>query len=457
MPSTIPSQRLESGQGIAQPSSCLCLPRYPCFCASGKIRTKLKTIPRYPREYDTGDLLHAMIAIATSGGEAIAAEAPWGEAIGNRLFPQGRTAYLRSGRECLIAILQALGLPERARVGVPLYCCASVFGAIAAAGCTPVFLDADLDSYAVDLESLDRQRKRLDTVVIVHTFGYPAQLGEISACLQGRIPIVEDCAHALFSEVEGGLTGRQTEASFFSFGLHKPAAAGGGGAAVFNDSALAATALNASKDNPASNAESGLRELKHCVAGWIRGLAYQRSIYGMLLASPLGGRRDRRRSEAEVEQAKRLPANPSGQDFESCTMRRSDRALLAGRLARFEGALPRLGHNTRQIREALGATALHVPEEPQQGKWNHAFLPVRFRSAEQCDAARQKLLRAGIDSAPIYQNCVAAARHYGYAGDCPKAEWAAQTTVLVPHYASLSEPEVEYIAECLKRSATGNS
>jgi dTDP-4-amino-4,6-dideoxygalactose transaminase len=399
-----------------------------------------KTIPRNAREYDTRDLRQAWRAIAFGSAAAIPAE---------NFFPANRTLYLRSGRECLFAILKLLRLRPQARVGVPLYCCPSVFEAIAAAGHIPVFLEADLETYSLDLDFLSRSRAKLDALVLVHTFGYPANLQQVRASLGPGVPIIEDCAHALFSQYDGALLGTHTEASFFSFGLHKPAAVGGGGAAVFNDPAIAGM----TQTTHITKAESCLNEWGHAVIGWARALAYQRPIYGMLLASPLGRRRDAAWSHMRLK--RQMQRAVPLEDFAVCELRRGDGVLLAERLQRFESTLPVLGRNTQRIREALGTTPLHIPADPQYGTWNHFLLPVRFASAQECTAARRGLRRARIDTAPIYQNCVPAARFYGYAGDCPNAERAAQTVAAVPHYASLTEQEIEYVAHWLWRTATG--
>src|SRR6266496_417717 len=238
-----------------------------------------KTMPRYESECRTTDLVRAMAAIFWESSPAVA----------TGLLSNTKAVFLRSGRECLFVILKALRLRSQSRIGVPLYCCSSVFEAIAAAGHIPAFLDLDLATYSLDLDALERSRERLDALVVVHTFGYPTDLAQVRTCLGGRkIPVIEDCAHALFSQYRHGLLGTHTEASFFSFGLHKPAAVGGGGMAFFNEPSLAKTAREIAAPAPPSRRE----ELAHIAKCWVRGFAYWRPVYGALLASPLGRFRD---------------------------------------------------------------------------------------------------------------------------------------------------------------------
>ncbi len=355
-----------------------------------------------------------------------------------QLCEGGKHHFLRSGRECLFTIIKALGLPTGARVGVPLYCCASVFEAISAAGGVPVFLDLDPKTYSIDLDSLQRHRHDLDTVVIVHTFGYPSDLTSVRDCLGSRqIPIIEDCAHALFSEYQGKRLGTMTQVSFLSFGIHKPAAIGGGGMVIFNDPELE---KRAAQQISLAKAESRWSELRHAATCWIRAFAYHRVVYGLLLASPFNRFRDPGPRDKETER------------YAVTAIRQCDRVLLAGRVEQFRKRLPYLARNASRIRLALQGSSLQTPHEPPYGRWNHFLTPVRYRNERHRSAGRRFLLRHHVDTAPLYQNCVEAAYRFGYSGDCPNAENAAQTVCTIPHHSWLSDREVEFICESVRAS-----
>jgi perosamine synthetase len=395
-----------------------------------------KTFPRFEREYAFKDFLQALsaLSIGTVRDTTIAIQLPAAERL-----------LLRSGRECLFAILKALRLRPRARVGIPLYCCGSVFEAIAAAGCEPVFLDVDLGTYSLDLDCLERCKRKLDAIIVVHTFGYPADLGSIRTCLASvKIPVIEDCAHALFSEYQGSLLGAHTDASFFSFGLHKPAAVGGGGVALFNDPALAKSAI---RELGLPSTETRWRELCHALKSWARSLAYHRSVYGALLASPFGRFRD------ECMDSSRKQDMVEGMIQYSLTrMRRSEENLLESRFRRFRDNLPALSRNTQRLRTAIQSVSLETPQEPPYGKWNHYFMPVRYRDGNHRTVGRQFLTRLRVDTAPLFRNCVQDARRFGYAGGCPKAEEAMQTVCTVPHHPWLSDSQIEFVGESLRAS-----
>lgn len=398
-----------------------------------------KTIPRFSREYSAADLAAACAALVKSSD---------GDESGLETYFQAAESFhlVRSGKESLYLILRALQLQAGSRIGVPLYCCEAVFAAVAAAGHIPVFLDVDLSSYALDEESLWRHRYELDALVVVHTFGYPANLTRISECLENPdIPVIEDCAHSLFSQYMGAPTGSWTQASFFTFGVHKPAPAGGGGALVLNNPGLAKAAA---EELRLLHTDSKLRELGHSLVCWARSFSYHRGIYGALLSSVLATRRD---VEAAATAVKELRDSP--ERFRASAIRLVDKKLLGRRVSEFARSLPALARNSGRLRDAIAETPLAIPEEPAHGSWNHFMLPVRYENAEQYEAARQFLLQKRVDTSPLYRNCVRNARKYGYRGGCPQAEVAAQTVCTVPNHRWLSQEEVDHIGAALRLSA----
>jgi hypothetical protein len=84
----------------------------------------------------------------------------------------GNCFTVRSGRAGLIMAIQALRLPPDARIGVPLYCCAVVFQAVIEAGCTPSFIDIELETFCISPpQDLSSKRSQIAVVIAVHMFG----------------------------------------------------------------------------------------------------------------------------------------------------------------------------------------------------------------------------------------------------------------------------------------------
>jgi perosamine synthetase len=397
-----------------------------------------RSIPRFDREYSFGDLRQALRTLVRVPEE----EGRWMEDLYSPEFFH----FARSGTESLTILLQLLKLRAKSRVGVPLYCCSAVFDAIAAAGHVPVFLEVDPASYGLDAQFLHEKRHALDALVIVHVFGYPQDLHAVRDALAGRdVPIIEDCAHSLFSEYQGQQAGACADASFLTFGMHKPAAVGGGALLLINNPDLARRART---DLPAFAADTWSNEIRHSLLCLARSISYQRAAYGALLASPIGPGRDnggwtlRGRSE-----------NSDGLAFIPRHIRNVDRVLVARRVQEFRAKLPVLAANTQNLCNALKGTEIFFPPEPSFGKWNHFLLPARFPTPQRLDSARKFLTLRRVDTAPLYQNCARNAVRFGYAGDCPQAEHVARTVCTVPNHSWLSELELAYVADSLRLSA----
>src|SRR6267143_3883880 len=192
---------------------------------------------------------------------------------------QGADAFpTNQGREAQYALLRALPLPAGARVGVPVFTHPVVWQTIAAAGMQPVFLDTDPVTLGLNLADLRRKRDRLDCLILVHTFGYPADFDAVATIMNGK-PVLEDCAHALGSTYRGRPLGSLGDGSFFTFLFSKSLRAGGGGCAMTRNRALGERVEKLLREGPE---ETLLGGLIHAVANLLLGLAYRKRCYSLL-------------------------------------------------------------------------------------------------------------------------------------------------------------------------------
>ena len=305
----------------------------------------------------------------------------------------------------------------------------------------------DPRTYGIEFSSLSRNSEKLDALVVIHTFGYPADLDAIRVALGGRnVPIVEDCATSLLSEYKGRLTGTLTEASFFSFGMDKPASVGGGAVLAVNEPELARSVEHEYRKLGALPVAT---EIWQALRSWLRALAYWKLPYRIIMASPLGKSRDEVGGNPEADARFALSGN-----WRAARMRRVERALLEGRLQAFAARIPRLAKNSRTILSFAQGMPLALPVEPPWGKWNHFMLPVCFASPWQREAGRRFLRARGIDTHRLYMDCALSARYFGYDSGCPQAERIAATVCTVPNYAWLSDRMLEHIGRSLRQSVT---
>lgn len=108
-------------------------------------------------------------------------------------------------------------------------------------GATPVFVDSEIDTWNLDpdlLEEaiLDRQRvagRKPAAIVVVHLYGMPAKLDRImEIASRYKIPVVEDAAEALGSEYHGHKCGTFGDFGALSFNGNKIITTSGGGALI---------------------------------------------------------------------------------------------------------------------------------------------------------------------------------------------------------------------------------
>lgn len=104
-------------------------------------------------------------------------------------------------------------------------------------GATPVFVDIDPNSWCIDPKAIELAiTKRTKAIMLVHTFGHPAQMDEIMRIAKKYdLKVIEDAAPSLGAEFKGKKVGTFGTVGCFSFHGAKIAASGEGGMFVTND------------------------------------------------------------------------------------------------------------------------------------------------------------------------------------------------------------------------------
>ncbi len=379
-------------------------------------------IPRYNWDFRLGDLLRSY---------QIATGLRWENADSFRRVFNVPPVMTTSGRASLYVILKALGLPNGAGVGVPLFCCPVVFDAISQAGCEPVFIDIETSDYTLSATDLARKRHRLAAVVAVHMFGHPADMDAINT-LCGDIPVIEDCAQSLFSVYRGKLTGLLSAAAFFSFRSGKFISAGEGSAIICRGESLR---QSLGKQTESFDAWTMHRELLYSTSTFVKSVLYRRPWYGTL-GYPVGRRLDRTLN---------LSAK-SG--FEVRAIAGIHRDAINGRLEAFKDCVVAQRHHAKYLLETIVDECIALPREMKDCQSNYYQFVIRLENSQRRDALHAFLLRHGIDTARYLDDVADIARmHYRYAGDCGNAEQCSKTVLSIPHYYTLSRDDVRYVAE----------
>ncbi|MDF0643866.1 MAG: DegT/DnrJ/EryC1/StrS family aminotransferase [Nitrospira sp.] len=379
--------------------------------------------PRDHWEYSLSDLFYGL-------AETLAPRNRTGKL---RISGLGGCIPVRSGRAGLVTAIQALNLPSKARIGVPLYCCSAVFKAIEEAGCTARFIDVEPETFCLSTEDFLAKRSQLDAVIAVHMYGNLCDVPALREVAQGK-PIIEDCAQALGSKIRGRMVGSFGNIAFFSFRSGKYLSVGEGGALFSMDADINARVLRLTDG---MIAPSYTDECAHAATTYVKSILRRKPLYG-IAGYPLWEFLNRKRRLSEK------PSVALGQMF------RVDFALIRKRLPLLDSAIMRQRDNADFYSNALKLESDMLCTEKPGMFYNRYHFPVAFPSMESRDLIAGYLLKRRIDTMKYLGDIVEiATEQYGYTGDCPVAERLSKRTLIIPSYYSLQKSEIERIAERL--------
>lgn len=150
-----------------------------------------------------------------------------------------------SGTDALTIAFRAAGLQPGERVLVPTNSFIATAYSVSHAGCQPVFVDVDPDTYLLDANLVEAaiQREGVRKLAIVHLYGSPANMDDLlDLANRYELQIFEDNAQAIGAEFAGRKTGTFGAAGAISFYPSKNlGACGQAGAISTNDDCIAKT------------------------------------------------------------------------------------------------------------------------------------------------------------------------------------------------------------------------
>ncbi len=147
-----------------------------------------------------------------------------------------------SGSAALHLVLLALDVGPGDEVVVPTNTFIATAAAVHVTGARPVFVDADPDTWQMDVRKVeDAITDCCRAVIGVHLYGQPLPLAPLmNVCTERDIPLVEDAAQAHGARFEGRRVGSFGRAACFSFYPGKNLGGfGDGGLIATNDANLA--------------------------------------------------------------------------------------------------------------------------------------------------------------------------------------------------------------------------
>lgn len=386
-------------------------------------------IPRFNIDYDFKDFFYGIKSLISN-------KEPDLEQL-EQIFGKRNFYFTNSGRSSLYVILRSLNLPKGSKIGVPLYSCTVVFDAILNAGYTPWFIDIDIDNYTLDPDDLKNKIDLLRAVVVIHTFGRPADIDRIKEIAKNK-PVIEDCAHSLLSEYKGKITGTFGAASFFSFGLGKSISAGGGGMIILNDNRYKENIQN---EIDSLNHNFPLGQITNLTSAFLQSILYHKPWYGCFTL-PVGSLiRDTVNSKRHKLNVKKIS---------TCNL-----AIFLKKLSMFQECMNLQRKNSLSLLDKLQLNHIILPVENKSTLCNYFLFPIRFKNKIEREKAFKFLHIHGIDCSKLYSlTPITAKLNYNYGGDCPKTEICADTILTIPNFYNLYDNDIEKIINTIKQLDT---
>lgn len=150
-------------------------------------------------------------------------------------FGPGHAIAVSSGTAAIYILLLALGIKSGDEVITSTYVCSAVLNAIFLAKAKPVLVDIDCN-FNISFEQTKKKiNSKTKAIIVPHIFGMPA---DVDKFIKLKIPIIEDCAQAIGSKLNGKYVGTFGKAAIFSFYASKMITTGYGGMVFSKDKVL---------------------------------------------------------------------------------------------------------------------------------------------------------------------------------------------------------------------------
>jgi len=299
-----------------------------------------------------------------------------------------------SGTDALLLIYAALGLGAGDEVIVPSHTFIATVAPLAFLGATPVFVDIDPLTFAVDPELVEAAiTPRTKAIVPVHLYGHPASMSRIQQIARRHgLAVIEDACQAVGARYQGRPVGSLGDAAAFSFVFTKNLKGYGDGGMVTTDRDDLAEQVRRLRDHG-------------------RVSKYQYAEFGL-----------------------------------NCRMDELQAAIVRVALRRIEARTERRRQIARRYTEAFQGLPLALPQELESTRHVYHLYVVR---SERRDDLAAYLNAAGIATGvhyPIPCHLQEPCREYGVGpGSLPETERAAREILSLPVYPELTDEQVSRI------------
>lgn len=327
--------------------------------------------------------------------------------------------YYNHARTAMRIALSSLNLKPNANIGIMGFNCLTVMNSVNSAGFNIVFLDIT-DDFQVDLTDFDKKKNKIDALIINHMFGIPNKSIIEIQNQNPSLPIIEDCAHSLLTEIGGKLTGLYGDISVFSFGRGKFPSVGDGGFMIVNKDEYRAQIKN---ETDLLKPVSFFSEIKNIFNGVGLSVLHIPFVYKNVTLKLLKG----------VDNKKDFVGKYSTKES---SFYKTNVFLFLKKIKRIEEFLNTQKSNGKLLKSVLPDSSLTYT-----GDFNYFMLPVVFEN-------RGKFIQScalnGVEIGKHFAKTIQWAKEFGYTqGNCPNAEKISEKIITLPTHYNMTKKHLE--------------
>ena len=312
-----------------------------------------------------------------------------------------------------------LGLGEGDEVLVPAQTHVATVHAVEFVGATPIFVDCELDTGNVNIDLMeDLITDKTKAIVVVHYAGIPVDMVRVMEIAERHgLKVVEDCALAIGSRVDGRHVGLFGHTGTYSFYPVKHITTGEGGMLV-----------------------SQHKDVVDAIANF-RAFSYDRSLA--------------ERKVPGIYDVKGVGMNYRMSELQA--------ALGRGQVEKIPEILKRRAANFAQLKDRLAAVDhVHVLDTTQERLENSHYCLIALLKGDQAkrrDEVVLSLKDKNVGTSVYYPHPVPRLKYYrekyGYtAGQCPGAEAISDEAIALPVGPHLDSADINHLADIFIETVT---
>ncbi|MBI2453285.1 DegT/DnrJ/EryC1/StrS family aminotransferase [Candidatus Peregrinibacteria bacterium] len=314
------------------------------------------------------------------------------------------------------------------RVIFPAFICPIVPEVARRNNIEPIFIDCSLEDFNIENSGLEQiDFSKVDAIFVNHTFGYPVDITSIRKKIK-NVTIIEDAAHAIFSEINGHYVSSYGDFSLISLRKQLPNT-GGGLLVTKND--------NFDKQfNTLKRAKITLSDLRQIA--FFTDAAHQRPIRLLRRLSKLYESAEPKEEKWTIQKSSKI----------------SQKLFINGMIKLKEEV------EGRRKKAPLYGEYLNdkyfVLQKTRVGKSSYFTINVRLKPdyAYLRDHVVQKLRRQGIFVDRMWYNAAAFLPEFKkyMQGECKKSQLLAKSIINLPIRKDYSEGDIKYLCNELNKS-----